>query len=50
VVAEGLRRMRAAGMTRAALGFDARNAPARALYASLGFEAVRYVAVARKGL
>jgi len=50
VMAEGLRRMRAAGMTRAVLGFDPRNAPARALYTSLGFAAVRYFSTARKQL
>jgi ribosomal protein S18 acetylase RimI-like enzyme len=50
VMAEGLRRMRAAGMRQAVLGFDPHNRPARALYASLGFGAVRYFAVARKPL
>ncbi|MFN8445386.1 MAG: GNAT family N-acetyltransferase [Caldilineaceae bacterium] len=37
VMAEGMRRMKAAGMERAILGFDPNNAPARALYTSLGF-------------
>lgn len=37
VMAEGMRRMQAAGMERAILGFDPNNAPARALYTSLGF-------------
>lgn len=37
VMGEGLRRMKAAGMTRAVLGFDPNNRAARALYTSLGF-------------
>lgn len=44
VMAEGMRRMRAAGMRRAILGFDPNNAPARALYSSLGFRASCYFA------
>jgi GNAT superfamily N-acetyltransferase len=40
VMAEGMRRMKAAGMRRAVLGFDPHNAAARALYTSLGFEAI----------
>ncbi|NJN82517.1 MAG: GNAT family N-acetyltransferase [Caldilineaceae bacterium] len=39
VMAEGLRRMKAAGMARAIVGFDPANAAARALYTSLGFHA-----------
>jgi len=50
VMAEGLRRMRAAGMRRAAVGFDPNNQPARALYTSLGFQAASYFTVARKAL
>ena len=50
VMAEGLRRMRAAGMQRAIVGFDPNNAPARALYSSLGFRASAYFAVARKAV
>jgi ribosomal protein S18 acetylase RimI-like enzyme len=49
-MAEGLRRLRAAGMRRAILGFDPNNAPARALYTSLGFRPAAYFAVARKAL
>lgn len=37
VMAEGLRRMKAAGMRKAVLGFDPTNAAALALYTSLGF-------------
>ena len=37
VMTEGLRRMKAAGMTRAILGFDPGNVAARALYTSMGF-------------
>jgi GNAT superfamily N-acetyltransferase len=40
VMAEGMRRMKAAGMRRAVLGFDPHNVAARALYTSLGFAAV----------
>jgi GNAT superfamily N-acetyltransferase len=50
VMAEGMRRMRAAGMRRAIVGFDPNNAPARALYTSLGFRASCYFMVARKEL
>jgi len=39
-----------AGMRRAAVGFDPNNQPARALYASLGFQAASYFTVARKAL
>jgi len=50
VMAEGLRRLRALGLRRAILGFDPNNAPARALYTSLGFRPCAYYAVARKPL
>ena len=42
VMAEGLRRMQAAGMRRAVLGFDPTNVAALALYTSLGFAASCY--------
>lgn len=45
VMAEGMRRMKAAGMQRAIVGFDPNNTAARALYTSLGFQASRYFAV-----
>jgi GNAT superfamily N-acetyltransferase len=45
VMAEGLRRMRAAGMRRAILGFDPNNVAARALYTALGFRASAYFAL-----
>ena len=50
VMAEGLRRMKAAGMRRAVVGFDPDNAAALALYTSLGFRASCYFAIARKEL
>ena len=50
VMAEGLRRMKAAGMQRAIVGFDPNNVAARALYTSMGFRASCYFAVARKEL
>ena len=50
VIAEGLRRLRAAGMDRAILGFDPDNTAARALYSSLGFSAVASFAVIRKAI
>ena len=50
VMVEGLRRMRAAGMQRAILGFDPNNAAARALYTSLGFGASAHFLVAHKPL
>lgn len=48
VMAEGMRRMRAAGMQRAVLGFDPNNAPARALYTSLGFRTACFFAMYSK--
>jgi len=50
VMAEGMRRMKAAGMRRAIVGFDPNNAAARALYTSMGFQASCYFAIARKEL
>lgn len=50
VMAEGMRRMKAAGMQRAVLGFDPNNAAALALYTSLGFRASCYFALFRKEL
>ena len=50
VMAEGLRRMKAAGMRRAVLGFDPTNVAARALYASMGFEASCYFTFPAKEL
>jgi GNAT superfamily N-acetyltransferase len=50
VMIEGMRRMRAAGMRRAELGFDPNNVAARALYTSLGFSAAGYFAAARKAV
>jgi mycothiol synthase len=50
VMTEGMRRMKAAGMHRAAVGFDPNNAAALALYTSMGFRASCFFAVARKEL
>jgi mycothiol synthase len=50
VMAEGMRRMKAAGMRRAILGFDPNNAPARALYTSMGFRTACYFVLYRKDL
>ena len=50
VMAEGLRRMKDAGMRRAVVGFDPNNTAARALYTSMGFRASCYFTVARKEL
>lgn len=50
VMAEGLRRMKAAGMRRAIVGFDPNNMAALALYTSMGFQASCYFAVAHKDL
>lgn len=48
VMAEGLRRMKAAGMRRAIVGFDPNNAAALALYTSMGFQTSCYFAVYQK--
>ena len=50
VVAEGLRRMQAAGMRRAVLGFDPTNAAALALYRAMGFRASSSFVGYRKAL
>lgn len=50
VMAEGLRRMQAAGMRRAVLGFDPHNGAARALYTALGFGAACYFVMYSKDL
>jgi ribosomal protein S18 acetylase RimI-like enzyme len=50
VMAEGMRRMKAAGMRRAIVGFDPNNAAALALYTSMGFRASAYFAMYRKEL
>ena len=50
VIAEGLRRMKAAGMQRAVVGFDPNNAAALALYTSMGFSASCYFVMAHKAL
>ena len=50
VMAEGLRRMKGAGMQRAVLGFDPNNVAALALYTSLGFEASCYFTFPAKEL
>lgn len=50
VMAEGLRRMQAAGMRRAVLGFDPNNVAALALYTALGFRASAYFVWYRKAL
>lgn len=50
VMAEGLRRMKAAGMQQAILGFDPTNVAARALYTAMGFGATAYFVMARKAL
>jgi GNAT superfamily N-acetyltransferase len=42
VMAEGMRRMKAAGMRRAIVGFDPNNVAALALYTSMGFRASCY--------
>jgi mycothiol synthase len=48
VMAEGLRRMKAAGMRRAIVGFDPNNLAALALYTSMGFQASCYFTFPRK--
>ena len=50
VMAEGLHRMKAAGMRRAILGFDPNNVAALALYTSLGFQASCYFGMYYKAL
>ena len=50
VMAEGLRRMQAAGMRRAVLGFDPHNVAALALYTSTGFGASSYFTFPTKEL
>lgn len=50
VMAEGLCRMKAAGMQRAIVGFDPNNVAALALYTSMGFRASAYFAIVRKEL
>lgn len=50
VMLEGMRRMKAAGMRRAILGFDPNNRAALALYTSLGFRASGYFAMYQKEL
>lgn len=50
VMAEGLRRMKAAGMKRAIVGFDPTNVAALALYTSMGFAASAYFTFPRKEL
>jgi mycothiol synthase len=50
VMAEGLRRMQAAGMRRAVVGFDPNNVAALALYTSMGFRASRSFVGYRKEL
>lgn len=50
VMTEGLRRMQAAGMRRAVLGFDPTNAAALALYSSMGFRASGYFTFPAKDL
>ncbi len=50
VMAEGMRRMKAAGMRSAIVGFDPSNLAARALYTSMGFRASAYFVIYRKTL
>jgi ribosomal protein S18 acetylase RimI-like enzyme len=50
VMAEGMRRMKAAGMRRAIVGFDPTNAAALGLYTSMGFRASAYFAMYCKEL
>ncbi len=50
VMAEGMRRVKAAGMRRAIMGFDPTNAAALALYTSMGFRASCYFVGYRKEL
>ena len=48
VMAEGMRRMKAAGMRRAEVGFDPNNVAALALYTAMGFSASCYFVGYRK--
>jgi mycothiol synthase len=50
VMAEGLRRMKAAVMRRAIVGFDPNNVAALALYTAMGFRASAYFVIARKAV
>ncbi len=50
VMAEGMRRMKAAGMVSAIVGFDPDNVAARALYTSMGFGPSSYFMIYRKTL
>jgi ribosomal protein S18 acetylase RimI-like enzyme len=50
VMAEGLCRMKAAGMRRAVVGFDPNNVAALALYTSMGFRASSYFTFPQKEL
>jgi L-amino acid N-acyltransferase YncA len=50
VMAEGLRRKKAAGMRHAIVGFDPNNTAAMKLYQSMGFQAVRDFAKCHKVL
>lgn len=50
VMAEGLRRMKLAGMQQAMLGFNPENVAARALYSSMGFKTAYYFATYSKAL
>jgi mycothiol synthase len=50
VMAEGLRRMKAAGMQRAIVGFDPNNVAAQALYTAMGFRATAYFTFPEKEL
>jgi GNAT superfamily N-acetyltransferase len=50
VMAEALRRMKAAGMRRAIVGFDPSNAAALALYTAMGFSASAYFVFPQKAL
>ena len=50
VMAEGLHRMKSAGMNRAQVGFDPNNAAALALYTAMGFRASCYFVGYRKAV
>ena len=49
-MAEGMRRMKAAGMRSAVVGFDPNNVAVLALYTSMGFSASGYFVFPRKEL